>query len=226
MSPSCKFLQEMERELMPGMPLFIFSPICFLCPHPQLQCKTRVLLLYLPDPKFGTYTPGPVFHWRGNWGFCFHLMTHPMQWCSAAALQRGHCELWGLHTTDSAVHNLILSCFGFILLWMSCSFLSGRNPENITTAAPTPPESFRFRVKRPPGWRSSDWPKNSSTAAYSSCKLSSVCCLLFPDVLLSPSKTNMFLGGFPDWVWQTILYNKSLLIHYNFKNISIIGIPA
>lgn len=86
----------MERELMPGMPLFIFSPICFLCPHPQLQCKTRVLLLDLPDPKFGTYTPGPVFHWRGNWGFCLPSdnTSHVVVWCCCTTAQSLLWPLW------------------------------------------------------------------------------------------------------------------------------------
>lgn len=86
----------MECELMPGMPLFIFSPICFLCPHPQLQCKTRVLLLYLPDPKFGTDTPGPVFHWRGNWGFCLPSdnTSHVVMQCCCTPAQSLLWPLW------------------------------------------------------------------------------------------------------------------------------------
>lgn len=59
--------------------------------------------------------------------------------------------LWSLQMTEFEVQELILFWFGFILLWMSCSLLSGRNPENITAATPTSSKSFCLGVERPPG---------------------------------------------------------------------------
>lgn len=125
----------MERDLMPRMPLFIVSHICFLCPHPQLQCKTRVLLSCLmaaccQSRNVGLATPGPVFHWWGNWGYCwpFDNTSHGTVQCcqhSSVAVAFLPYECWwpqSLHMTKFIVQELVLFWLGLCLLWMSCSF--------------------------------------------------------------------------------------------------------
>lgn len=77
LSPSCRFLQELGRELVPRMPLFIF-PLCFLRPTPiAMQDQGSV------GPR--TCHPGPVLASR-KLGWSLAIDNVP---CGGAALPGG-----------------------------------------------------------------------------------------------------------------------------------------